>query len=68
MKGSPAVPGGLLTSKPTWLCSKRCSAASAFFVVPWSGQPQGPKGEFVVELPAIAGSSRGEVTRPEVEG
>ena len=31
MKGNPAVPGGLLTSKPTWSNTLRCSTASAFF-------------------------------------
>jgi hypothetical protein len=31
MKGNPAVLGGLLTSKPTWLNTLRCSATSAFF-------------------------------------
>ena len=32
MKGSPAVPGGPLTSKPTSLDTLGCPAASAFFV------------------------------------
>src|SRR6185437_1407252 len=32
MKGSPAVPGGPLTSKPTWPSTSECSATSAFFV------------------------------------
>src|SRR6202030_1155025 len=31
MKGNPAVPGGLLTSKPTWSNASGCSATSAFF-------------------------------------
>ena len=29
MKGNPAVPGGLLTSKPMWMNTVRCSATSA---------------------------------------
>ena len=33
MKGDPAVPGGSLTSKPTWSNTSGCSATSAFFVV-----------------------------------
>src|ERR1700682_5648252 len=32
MKGNPAVPGGSLTSKPTWSNTLGCSATSAFFV------------------------------------
>ena len=31
MKGNPALPGGLLKSKPTWSNSFGCSATSAFF-------------------------------------
>ena len=31
MKGNPAVPGGPLKSKPTWLSTYECLAASAFF-------------------------------------
>jgi hypothetical protein len=31
MKGNPAVPGGSLTSKPTWLNTSGCSPTSAFF-------------------------------------
>ena len=31
MKGNPAVPGGSLKSKPTWLSTYGCLAASAFF-------------------------------------
>jgi hypothetical protein len=31
MKGNPAVPGGLLTSKPTWPNAEGCSPTSAFF-------------------------------------
>jgi hypothetical protein len=31
MKGNPAVPGGSLTSKPTWGNTSRCSPTSAFF-------------------------------------
>ncbi len=31
MKGNLAVPGGPLTSKPTWLNTSRCSTTSAFF-------------------------------------
>jgi hypothetical protein len=30
MKGKPAVPGGPLESKPTWLNTSGCSATSAF--------------------------------------
>ena len=33
MKSSPAVPGGLLRSKPTWSNASGRSATSAFFVV-----------------------------------
>ena len=33
MKSNPAVPGGQLTSKPTWRNTFGCSATSAFFVV-----------------------------------
>ena len=32
MKNNPAVPGGSLTSKPTWSNAFGCSATSAFFV------------------------------------
>jgi len=49
MKGNPAVPGGLLTSKPTWLCTKGCSATSAFFVFRWRGQPQRPEANSMAE-------------------
>ena len=31
MKGNPSVPGGLLTSKPTWLNALGCLATSVFF-------------------------------------
>jgi hypothetical protein len=31
MKGIPAVPGGRLTSKPTWSNGSGCSTTSAFF-------------------------------------
>lgn len=31
MKGNSAVPGGLLTSKPTWSNNSACSTTSAFF-------------------------------------
>jgi hypothetical protein len=31
MKGNPAVPGGSLKSKPAWLSTFGCLAASAFF-------------------------------------
>ena len=31
MKGTPVMPGGLLTSKPTWSNTSGCSATSAFF-------------------------------------
>ena len=33
MKSNPAVPGGSLTSKPTWSNTFGCSATSAFFVL-----------------------------------
>lgn len=33
MKNNPAVPGGSLTSKPTWSNTSGCSATSAFFVL-----------------------------------
>src|ERR1700732_2697973 len=39
MKGNPAVPGGPLASKPTWLNASGCSATSAFFCVRCSQQP-----------------------------
>ena len=32
MKSNPAVPGGSLTSKPTWSNAFGCSATSAFFL------------------------------------
>jgi hypothetical protein len=31
MKGNPAVPGGSLKGKPTWLNTLGCLATSAFF-------------------------------------
>jgi len=34
MKGSPAVAGGPLTSKPTWSNTFGCSATSAFLLLP----------------------------------
>ena len=33
MNGNPAVPGGRLTSKPTWSNTLGCWATSAFFVL-----------------------------------
>ena len=33
MKSNPALPGGLLKSKPTWSNAFGCSATSAFFVL-----------------------------------
>ena len=33
MKNNPALPGGLLKSKPTWWNTSGCSATSVFFVV-----------------------------------
>ena len=39
MKSNPAVPGGSLTSKPTWSNTSGCSATSAFFVL--AGPPSG---------------------------
>jgi hypothetical protein len=33
MKGNPAVPGGSLTSKPTWLNTSGYSATSVFFAL-----------------------------------
>jgi hypothetical protein len=33
MESNPAVPGGSLTSKPTWSNTFGCSATSAFFVL-----------------------------------
>jgi hypothetical protein len=45
MKGSPAVPGGSLESKPTWPIPASISAASVFFLrervsqnQDWAGQ------------------------------
>lgn len=32
MKGNPAVPGGPLTSKPTWSNTSGCCTTSAFFL------------------------------------
>jgi hypothetical protein len=32
MKGSLAVPGGPLTSKPAWWKTSECSATPAFFI------------------------------------
>ena len=43
MKGNPAVPGGPLTSKPTWSNTSGCSATSAFFVSVVRSQPAGTK-------------------------
>ena len=42
MKGSPAVPGGPLTSKPTWFDTLGCSTVSAFFVSGGVGTPLRP--------------------------
>ena len=39
MKGNPALPGGLLKSKPTWSNALGCSATSAFFVL-FNGKPK----------------------------
>ena len=33
MESNPALPGGSLMSKPTWLNTSGCSATSAFFVL-----------------------------------
>jgi len=33
MESNPALPGGLLTGKPTWSNTSGCSATSAFFVL-----------------------------------
>jgi hypothetical protein len=33
MNNNPALPGGLLESKPTWLNTFGCSTTSAFFVL-----------------------------------
>ncbi len=41
MKGNPALPGGSLTSKPTWSNTSGCSATSAFFVSPESARIDG---------------------------
>jgi uncharacterized protein YbcI len=40
MKGNPAVPGGSLQSKPTWLSTFGCLATSAFFSCGGCGRPQ----------------------------
>src|SRR2546429_3711370 len=40
MKSNPAVPGGSLTSKPTWPNTLRCSTTSAFFTTGGAGLPQ----------------------------
>ena len=37
MKGNPAVPGGSLTSKPTWSNTPECLTTSAFFRLRWRG-------------------------------
>jgi hypothetical protein len=49
MNGNPALPGGLLTSKPTWSNTSGCSATSAFFSL-GTAQLQ----DFRVELPQAA--------------
>jgi hypothetical protein len=36
MKGNPAVPGGPLTSKPTWSNTFEGSTTSAFFLAGYS--------------------------------
>src|ERR1700745_4297478 len=43
MKGSPAVPGGPLTSKPTWPNAAGRSATSAFFFAPGGGDRPPPR-------------------------
>src|SRR6266540_3046511 len=48
MKGNPVVPGGPLTSKPTWWNTWRCSTTSVFFLllrepVTIKRHEQGPK-------------------------
>ena len=40
MKGNSAVPGGSLTSKPTWLNTAGYSVTSAFFVFGGVGRSQ----------------------------
>src|SRR2546422_10656844 len=40
MKGNPAMPGGPLTSKPTWSNTRGCSATSVFFFAWDRLQPQ----------------------------
>ena len=45
MKGNPAWPGGLLTSKPTWSNTFGCSATSAFlFRLPRRSGPRPARG------------------------
>ena len=39
MKGSPAVPGGPLPSKPTWFSAFRVFNHVGFFVAGGMGQP-----------------------------
>ena len=45
MKSNPAVPGGSLTSKPTWSNTFGCSATSAFFVLGSVRRTQLQRGE-----------------------
>src|SRR5689334_11535421 len=35
IKSNPAMPGGSLTSKPTWWNAFRCSVTSVFFALRW---------------------------------
>jgi hypothetical protein len=44
MKGNPAVPGGSLTSKPTWSHTAGCSTTSAFFVAVLAQSAEAQKG------------------------
>jgi len=49
MKGNPAVPGGSLKSKPTWLNTLTCSTASDFFVAGREARSQWPAGTDMME-------------------
>ena len=51
MKGIPAVPGGPLTSKPTWFSTLGCLTTPAFFV---SVVPQVRCGEEEYHEPAAS--------------
>jgi hypothetical protein len=55
MNSNPAVPGGLLTSKPAWSNTFKCSTTPAFFVP--LARPRHPRSRFRVSYFALRGSS-----------